>query len=116
MPRVATRNAARLHKCFGKDTKFYSIDEFKNETSNVCEAVRREGDALVLDNGKPAFLIFSVSEDSFETILRAARQAKATIAFHEMRKLAAENGYTTDEEIEAEITAARKERRKSKTL
>ena len=96
--------------------KFYSIDELRNETSNVCEAVRQEGDALVLDNGKPEFLIFNVSEDSFETIIRAVRLAKATVAFHEMRKLAAENGYMTDEEIEAEITAARKERRKSKTL
>ena len=94
--------------------KFYSIGDLRNETSNVCEDVRREGEAIVMDNGKPTFLMFNVSEDSFETVLRAVRLAKATIAFNEMRALAEKNGYMTDEEIEAEIAAARKERRAGK--
>lgn len=94
--------------------KFYSIGDLRNETSNVCEDVRREGEAVVMDGGKPTFLMFNVSEDSFETILRAVRLAKATVAFNEMRAIAAENGYMTDEEIEEEFAAARKERRRGK--
>ena len=71
------------------------------------QVVRREDEIVVLDGDKPSRLIFNVSEDSFETILRAIRLAKATIAFHEMRTLAAENGYMTDEEINEKIIARR---------
>ena len=91
--------------------KFCSIHDLRNETTNVCETVRQEGEVVVMDNDKPTFLMLTVADDSFETILRAIRQAKATIAFNNMRAVAAENGYMTDEEIEAEISESRKERR-----
>lgn len=40
---------------------------------------------------------------------RSMRQAKAMLAVNEMREIAKENGYLTEEEIEAEIQQARKE-------
>ena len=40
---------------------------------------------------------------------RSMRQAKAMLAANEMREIAKENGYLTEEEIEAEIQQARKE-------
>ena len=58
--------------------------------------------------------MLDISEDNFEEVLRAVRQAKAMIAFNSMRKIAEDNGFMSEEEIEAEIQAAREERR-SKT-
>ena len=45
-----------------------------------------------------------------------ALEGKAMIAFNEMRNIAAKNGYMTDEEINAEIEASRRERNQGKPL
>ena len=55
--------------------------------------------------------MLDISEDNFDEIVRAIRQAKAMIAFNSMKAVAAANGYMTDSEIEDEIKAARSERR-----
>ena len=49
-----------------------------------------------------------IADGSFEETLKAVRQAKASIAFNSMRAKAAERGYMSEEEIEAEIMAARR--------
>ncbi len=41
-------------------------------------------------------------------MLQAVRQAKAMIAFNNMRSRSLANGFMSEEEIEAEIDAARK--------
>ena len=50
-----------------------------------------------------------------EELLRAIRKAKAMIAVNNMRMIAAQNGYMTDEEIEMEINAYRREKSLSAT-
>ncbi len=90
---------------------FYSIRDLRTETKDICNYVRTNGEAIITNNGKPTVLMLDISEDNFELVLRAVRQAKAMIAFNAMRNIAAENGYMTDEEIEAEIQASRRERR-----
>ncbi|MBQ9698805.1 MAG: type II toxin-antitoxin system prevent-host-death family antitoxin [Acidaminococcaceae bacterium] len=90
---------------------FYSIRDLRTETKEICEQVRRNGKAIITNNGKPTMLVLDIAEDNIETVLRAIRQAKAMIAFNTMRGIAAENGYMTDEEIEAEIQASRKKRK-----
>ena len=52
--------------------------------------------------------MIDISDGSFETTLKAVKQAKAMIAFNSMRQKAASNGYMSDDEIEAEIAAARR--------
>lgn len=94
---------------------FYSIRELRTDTKAICENLRTKGEAIITNNGKPAVLMLHISEDNFELMLRAVRQAKAMIAFNDMRAIAAENGYMSDEEIEAEITAARRERHERHT-
>lgn len=89
---------------------FYSIRDLRTETKEICEHVRKSGEAVITNNGKPTMLVLDITDDNFETVLRAIRQARAMIAFNTMRGIAAENGYMTDEEIESEIAAARKER------
>lgn len=90
---------------------FYSIKDLRVETKNICENIRQNGEAVITNNGKPTLLILDISDNDFEELLRAVRQAKAMIAFNSMRATAARNGYMTETEIEAEIGSARAERR-----
>ena len=90
---------------------FYSIRDLRSETKSICENIRRSGEAVITNNGKPTLLMLDISEENFEEILRAVRQAKAMIAFNSMRAVAAANGYMSESEIEEEIQATRAERR-----
>ena len=94
---------------------FYSIRDLRTETKDICDYVRTSGEAIITNNGKPTMLMLDITEDNFELVLQAVRQAKAVIAFNDMRNIAAKNGYMSDEEIEAEIQASRKERREAVT-
>ena len=91
---------------------FYSIKDLRIETKRICEHIRQNGDAVITNNGKPSVLMLDISENNFEEILRAVRQAKAMIAFNSMRATAAQNGYMSEEEINEEINTTRSERRR----
>ena len=67
-----------------------------------------DGEVVITNNGKPTALMIDISDGSFEATLKAVKQAKAMIAFNSMRQKAASNGFMSDEEIEAEIAAARR--------
>ena len=56
-------------------------------------------------------LMLDISENDYEITLQAIKQAKAMIAFNSMRLKATENGFMSEEEIDSEITAYRKERK-----
>ena len=90
---------------------FYSIRDLRSETKNICEKVRQSGEVVITNNGKPSVLMLDISEDNFDEVVRAIRQAKAMIAFNSMKAIAAANGYMTDSEIEDEIKTVRSERR-----
>lgn len=90
---------------------FYSIKDLRIETKNICEHIRQNGEAIITNNGKPTVLMLDISENNFEEIIRAVRQAKAMIAFNSMRTIAAKSGYMTESEIDEEIKATRSERR-----
>jgi hypothetical protein len=55
--------------------------------------------------------MLDVSDGNFEVTLRAVRQAKAMLAFNAMRTRAAQRGFLSDEEINAEIAACRAEKK-----
>ena len=86
---------------------FYSVRDLRNDSKNMWESLKGNGEAIITNNGKPAALMLDISEDNFEVMLQAIRQAKAMIAFNNMRSRAAAKGFMSDEDIEAEITAAR---------
>ena len=83
---------------------FYSVRDLRNDSKGMWENLKGNGEVIITNNGKPAALMLDISEDNFEII----RQAKAMIAFNNMRSRAAANGFLSDEEIAAEIAAARK--------
>ncbi len=91
---------------------FYGMRELSNNTKSVMSTVAENGSAIITDNGKPTALVIGVTEDSFEMALAMVQQMRARKAFEELRKQALTdfpNGLT-EEEIEAEIQAARKEK------
>ena len=91
---------------------FYSIRELRTDSKKMWQDLSVGKEVVLTNNGKPSALVIDIPEDSFEETVMAIRQAKAMIALNSMRAIAAKNGYMTDEEIEAEITAARQERRR----
>ena len=86
---------------------FYSVRDLRNDSKSMWETLKINGEAIITNNGKPAALMLDISEDNFEIMLQAIRQAKAMIAFNNMRSRAAAKGFMSDEEIDAEIAAAR---------
>lgn len=88
---------------------FYSIRDLRTESKNVWDSLSAGGEVVITNNGKPSALMIDIPEGSFDEIVQAVRQAKAMIAFNSMRRKAAMNGFMTNEEIEAEINAARGE-------
>ena len=87
--------------------KFYSIRDLRNDSKNMWASLKYNGEAIITNNGKPAALMLDISEDNFEVMMQAVSQAKAMIAFNNMRSRVAARGFMSGEEIESEIEAAR---------
>lgn len=87
---------------------FYTVRDLRTTPKNIWENLATDGEVVITNNGKPTAILFDISDGSFEETLKAVRQAKAMIAFNAMRTRAAEKGYMSDEDIAAEIAAARK--------
>lgn len=88
--------------------KFYSVRDLRTDSKSMWDNLAEGVEIVITNNGKPAALMLDISGDNFEVTLQAIRQAKAMIAFNNMRSRAAAHGFMSDEEIEAEIEAARK--------
>ncbi|MBQ3425634.1 MAG: type II toxin-antitoxin system Phd/YefM family antitoxin [Clostridia bacterium] len=87
---------------------FYSVRDMRTTPKRIWENLSADGEVVITNNGKPTALMIDISDGSFETTLKAVKQAKAMIAFNSMRQKAASNGYMSDDDIEAEIAAARR--------
>ena len=88
---------------------FYSVRDLRTDTKGMWESLSSGNEVVITNNGKPAALMIDIPADSFDEVVQAVRQAKAMIAFNNMRRKAAVKGFMSDEEIEAEIQAARNE-------
>ena len=86
---------------------FYSVRDLRTKSQNLWSDLEGGNNAVLTNNGKPSGLILPVPEGSLDELIRAVRQAQAMIAFNNMRKTAAENGYMTDDEIDAIVDEAR---------
>ena len=86
---------------------FYTIRDLRQTPKEIWVDLQAKGEVVITNNGKPAALMLDLSGEAFDEMLRAVRQAKAMIAFNRMRARAAQAGFLTEEEIEAEIAAAR---------
>jgi len=87
---------------------FYTVRDLRTESKAMFEALDSGSDVVITNNGKPAALMIDIDQENFEEVIQAVRQAKAMIAFNSMRMKAAKEGFMTEDEIEAEIEAARR--------
>lgn len=86
---------------------FYTVRDLRTTPKSIWDNLTTDGEVVITNNGKPTAIMIDISDGSFEETLRAVRQAKAMIAFNSMRTKAASKGFMSEEEIEAEIEAAR---------
>ncbi len=87
--------------------EFYSVRDFRTESKAVWDSLARGGEVVITNNGKPAALMIEIPEGGFDETVQAVRQARAMVAFNNMRGRAAAAGFMSDEEIEAAIAEAR---------
>lgn len=94
--------------------EFVSIRDMRTRPGEVWQQLQEQGDLVVTSNGRPFALLISAEGQDIEKLLLAVRRARALLAIERLRAEAAENGTDrlTAEEIEAEIAAARRERRR----
>lgn len=86
---------------------FYSVRDLRTTPKSIWDNLSADGEVVITNNGKPTAIMIDISDGSFEETLRAVRQAKAMIAFNSMRTKAASKGFMSENDIEAEIEAAR---------
>ncbi len=87
---------------------FYSVRDLRTDSKAMWDHLSEGDEIVITNNGKPKALMIDVSQDNFDDVVQAVRQAKAMIAFNSMRRQAAGKGFLSEGEIEAEIQAARK--------
>jgi antitoxin (DNA-binding transcriptional repressor) of toxin-antitoxin stability system len=94
--------------------KFVSVREFKGKSGQVWEDLAREKDVVLTNNGRPVALVSAIPEGNLEGSLAAVRKARAILAVEEMqrRSLAAGTDRLSPREIEAEIAAVRRGRKR----
>ncbi len=92
--------------------EIFSVNALQKEPQNIYDSIRKNGEAVITDNGKPILLMLDISQDNLDEIMKAVRSARAMIAFNAMQAVGAANGYMSEDEINAEIQSVRDERRK----
>lgn len=92
--------------------KFVSSREIRVNPKPVFDAAGEGDEVVITSRGKPVALLVGVDGDGLEVTLRLFRRAKAQAAVSRMREAAAGEGLAgmAQDEIEAEIAAARSER------
>lgn len=92
---------------------FVTVRELRAESGKVWEKLEAGEEIVITRNGKPFALLVHTEPGELESKLRALRAQRFETALREMQRIAREKGLDkmTMEEIDAEIAAARKERR-----
>ncbi|MGB9792842.1 MAG: type II toxin-antitoxin system Phd/YefM family antitoxin [Thermacetogeniaceae bacterium] len=93
--------------------RFITVRDLRLRGKEIWEALRAGEEAVLTHNGSPVALLIGVQENRLEDTLRLIRRVRAQAAVSRMREHARAVGLNkmSDEDIEAEIQAARCERR-----
>jgi PHD/YefM family antitoxin component YafN of YafNO toxin-antitoxin module len=91
--------------------QFITVRDFRSTPKEVWEKLSREEELVVTNNGRPTALLLNIPEGDFEETLQDVRRAKLLRVLEDAREEAAERGFLTEDEIEAEIQACRGEKR-----
>lgn len=93
--------------------RFISVRDLNTKPKEIWSKIKNE-EVVITSNGKPIALLSGVTEENLEKTVRAIRRSRALIALEEMQKRSIELGLDklTDSQIESEIRASRKSRRR----
>ena len=94
--------------------RFVSVRELRGQSASVWKALAEERDLVITSNGKPIALLSATSGESLEESLGAIRRARAQAAATSMQQtsLRAGSDRMSLDDINAEIDAARAERKR----
>lgn len=93
--------------------KFVSTEELGFTPKNIWQATDNDQEIVITTNGRPVAILTGVDESTFEQEIEAIRRARALRALDQIHKESVEKGthLLSEEEIQAEIDAVRKEKR-----
>lgn len=94
--------------------KFITVRDLRGRSGQVWAKLAREREVILTSNGKPIAILSAVSEETLEESLAAVRQARAVAAVEKMQRQSIHAGTDSlsSRDIEAEIKAVRKARRR----
>ncbi len=94
--------------------KFITVRNLRGKSAEVWKGLPQDREIVVTSNGRPIAILSAVNESNLEESLSAIRQARAVEAVMSLQRRSVERG--TDgismDEIDAEIRAARRRRRR----
>jgi hypothetical protein len=95
--------------------EFLTVRELSKSPKETLTRLSKDGKAVLTNNGKPQALIFKIDGDSFERTLSLLQKLEFMQNVSEMRLASMQNGNAdmSLDEINAEISTARKERKKT---
>ncbi len=93
--------------------RFISVRDLNTKPKEIWSKIKDE-EVVITSNGKPIALLSGVTEETLEKTVRSIRRSRALIALEEMQKKSIELGLDkwTDSQIESEIRAVRKSRKR----
>ena len=94
--------------------KFVSIRELRSKTASIRQDLAQAREIVLTANGRPFAVMTPVSAETVEEEIQAIRRARTRAAIEGLRAAAKAAGVDklTVEDIDAEIAAARRTRRK----
>ena len=93
---------------------FFTVTDLRTASKRVWEGLSAQGHVVITNNGKPTALMIDIADNNPEEVLAAVRQAQAMRAMNRLQADSLRRGLDglTEEDIETEISAARKERKR----
>ncbi len=94
--------------------KFLSVRDLRGKSSQVWKDLTKQKEMIITSNGRPIAILSSINEDNLEQVLSAFRRARAVEAVATIQYESTVKGTDkfTMEDIDAEIKAVRKQRKK----
>jgi len=91
--------------------RFVGIREFRGSAAKVVESLKEENEIVITSNGRPVAVLTPTDDESLEENLSALRTARAVQAVAALQRESVRLGTNkmSQEDIEAEIRAARAE-------
>jgi len=93
--------------------RFVTVRDLRQKGKEIWGKLQSGEEAVLTHNGSPVALLIGVREEELEEMMRIVKRARAEAAVRRMRESARWTGIESlsIDEIEAEIGAARQERR-----